>query len=489
MKRLDIIKALCMTDYNAYVNYVQGDSWVNSRFHRFLCTKVQEFLEEDTGHAIDFLILSCPPQHGKSATITETLPSWYLGKYPDRNVIEVSYNEEYAKKFGRRNRSKIKEFGKEIFDVYVTPDVDTVTAFELNNGKGGMISCGILTGITGNPAHLVIIDDPVKNMAEADSVNRREQVWEEYLASIRTRIKPGGKLILILTRWHEDDLAARIINSEKNVTVINLPLEAEENDPLGRPVGAPLCPELGRDEKWLVDYKAGFLNEAGSRVWNALMQGHPTGLEGNLFKREWWGKYEVSDDSIGNMVDWTMSVDATFKDNDDSDFVAIQVWAKNGANIYLVDAVKRHLNLPDTMREILRLRSLYPQCHRTLIEDKANGSAIISMLRNQIHGIVAVNPKGGKYSRAEAIVGAVESGNVYLPTNRHFTGDFIDECASFPNGAHDDQVDCMTQALNHLVYQKATRPKPMVDDPIMKFFSKKRSRKGYTERGNKISVI
>ena len=142
------------------------------------------------------------------------------------------------------------------------------------------------------------------------------------------------------------------------------------------------------------------------------------------------------------------------------------------------------------MREIIRLRSTYPQCKTTLIEDKANGSAIINMLRKDMTGIIAVEPKGGKVSRANAIVGAIESGNVYLPHNKPFTGEFIEECAAFPNGAHDDQVDCASQALNRLIYNSSEPKKKQVTDPIKKFFPNygKKSKSKYG-RGAEINVI
>ena len=424
------------------------------------------------------------PTHN-SITITETLPSWYLGRNPTHRVIEISYNEDFAQKFGRRNRFKIKEFG-EIFGIETAKSPDSNTEFELSNNIGGMISRGVLSGVTGNPANLMIIDDPIKTREEADSETTRDKIWDEWLNSFRSRLAPGAKVILIMTRWHEDDLAGRIIKNEKNVRVINLPLEAEDNDPIGRSIGDALCPEIGKDNDWLLDFKSVYLTKEGSRAWNALYQGHPTGLEGNMFKREWWRYY----DELPDIVDWVMSVDAAFKDGDDNDFVAIQVWGKREAEIYLIDAVKRHLNLPDTMREIIRLRSTYPQCKTTLIEDKANGSAIINMLRKDMTGIIAVEPKGGKVSRANAIVGAIESGNVYLPHNKPFTGEFIEECAAFPNGAHDDSIDAMTQALNRLIYYSSEPKKKQVTDPIKKFFPNygKKSKSKYG-RGAEINVI
>ena len=165
------------------------------------------------------------------------------------------------------------------------------------------------------------------------------------------------------------------------------------------------------------------------------------------------------------------------------------MWGKSGPDIYLIDAVKKHLNLPDTMREIIRLRNIYPECKITLIEDKANGSAIISIMRKMISGVIAVEPRGGKYSRASAIVGSVESGNVYLPKGKPFVGDFIDECSAFPNGAHDDQVDCMSQALARLIYHAAELKRVKPVNPIDKMFPGLKKTGKKTGRGSKINVV
>lgn len=484
-----LFRAFLMSDYSAYCQYVHNGNWKPTKFHKYICDIAQDFIEKDTGHAFDILILSTPPQHGKSMTISETLPSWYLGRHPKNRVIEVSYAEDFARRFGRRNRQKIEDFGSEIFNIKLgNPNTDL--DFELENQIGGMISRGIMSGITGQRANLIIIDDPIKNRREADSETIRDSIRDEFLNSMLTRMAVGGKIIIIMTRWHEDDLAGWVINNFDNVTVVNLPVEAEENDLLGRKVGEALCPEIGKDDEWLVDFKKAYLSKEGSRSWNALFQGHPTALEGSMFKREWWQFY----DELPEVAEMIMSVDAAFKDGEDNDFVAIQVWGKVNADMYMVDRVKRHLNLPDTMREIVRLRGMYPQCKITLIEDKANGSAIIDMLRKQMTGIIAVNPLGGKVARANAVVGAVESGNVHLPNpdKKKWVNEYIDEFAKFPNGEHDDEVDCSTQAWNRLIYHTSQIKKIAKKSPIEMYFPEynKRSKKGdLVGRRSKINVV
>lgn len=482
---VDAYKAILQTDYCAYCEYV-NEGWIPSRFHRYVCEHVQEFVETDTGHAYDVLVIGSPPQHGKSMTVTETFPSWYLGRNQKKRVMVASYNSDFAERFGRKNRQKIKEYGGQIFGIELADVPNSATNFELSNHTGGMLSGGILSGITGNKADIFIIDDPVKTQEEADSPTTKQKIWTEFLSSVASRMSPGGKIIIIMTRWNEEDLAGKVISNLPHVTVMNFPLEAEEDDILGRKPGEALCPEIGKDDKWLDDFKLNMLSKEGRRTWNALYQGHPVAMQGNLINRKWWQYY----DELPYIQEWLMSVDAAFKDGDDNDFVAIGVFGKTGANMYLVDLVKKHLDFPSTMREIERLRGMYSECKITLIEDKANGSAIIQMLRKTMHGIIAVNPIGGKVSRVNAILGAVESGNVYLPVNKPFTEDFVDECAAFPNGKHDDQVDMFSQALNRFIYHKAETPIAKMKNSLEECFPGLRKPKSdAVGKGETINVI
>ena len=443
--RNELQKELCRRIYSDYVEYVHEGRWIKGKAVSYICNKVQEFIEKDTGHAFDILVLSIPPQHGKSMTITETLPSWYLGKFPTKRIIEASYSEDFAQLFGRRNLRKIEQFGKELFNIE-KGKIANNTEFELSNGIGGMISRGILSGVTGRPADLMIIDDPVKNRQEADSKTYRDRVWAEWNDSFKSRLSFGAKVIIIQTRWHEDDFAGRIIKNEKHVTVINLKCEADENDPLGRNLGEALCPEIGKGDAWLKDFKSSFTTKEGSRTWNALYQGSPTPDDGNIFKRKWFRYYK----ELPTLPYMLISVDATFKDKEDNDFVSIQVWGKKNAEFYLIDRVKEHLGFTETLNVIRQLRNKYKKSSAILIEDKANGSAIIQVLQREFSGVVPINPEGGKIARANAVSASIESGNVYLPEKADWLYDYINELVAFPNAEHDDDVDCTTQALNRL---------------------------------------
>ena len=487
-------RSVLQTDYCEYVKYVHQGSWKKTPFHRFLCGYVQNFVERETNLPYEILVITTPPQHGKSQSITETLPSWYLGRHPSKHVIEISYNEDFAIKFGRRNKRKIEEFGDDIFGVKIAKDNNRAVEFETTE-HGGMLSRGIGTGVTGQPADLMIIDDPIKNKKEAFSKSRRDLIYEEWLMSFKTRLAPGAKVVIIMTRWHEDDLAGRLLAEEENIKLLRFPCECEDEDSavekkLGRKIGDALCPEIGKGNEWLAEYKKGLVSREGSMTWNALFQGRPTAMEGNVIERDWWDYYGkgCKIEELPQINTWVMSVDAAFKDEDQSDFVAIQVWGKTHADIYLIDAVKKHLSFPDTIVEIRRLRAMYPECKTTLIEDRANGSAIIRMLRYEMTGIIPVQPIGSKMARVQAILGAIESGNVHLPKDKRFTGDFVEECSAFPNAAHDDQVDCMSQALNRLIYQRGTAQPKKQKNPFDELFPQWAAKKNKNGHG-RVRVI
>lgn len=428
------------------------------------------------------------PTHN-SETVTATFPAWYLMRNPDKNVILVSYGDLLAQRFGKKNLDKVKEFGS-LFGVKLDRSKRNAQNFCIAGREGSLLSAGYGSGLTGNPASLIVIDDPVKNRMEADSETDRNKKWSDYIDSIESRICAGGKIILIMTRWHEDDLAGRLIEHYADrTTVINLPCEAEEEDPLGRKVGDALCPEIGKDNDWLKDFKKAHMSEEGVRSWNALYQGHPSAREGNMLRREWWQYYQRSDWENGRIEfdNMLLSVDATFKDGAKNDYVAIEVWAKSRNSIYLVDLVNEHLDFPSTMRKIKLMKAKYPQAFITLIEDKANGTGIIQMLKKDIMGIIPVNPDASKEARVNAVAPVVEAGNVYLPKDCGFTFKFVDQCASFPNAKHDDMVDAFSQAVSRLAFSRTVRKLERQAKKGDRYFSLPHLKK--TGKGEKINVI
>lgn len=447
-------RELARRSYTEYLAYTGGDGWKRTRFSSFVSRKIQEFIETDTGNAYDILLLEAAPQHGKTMCVTEALPSWYLGKFPDKRVILASYNDDTAERFARRNKEKIRDFGGSLFGVEIGK-VDRATEFEIDGTCGRFISRGMMAGVTGNPANLLLIDDPIKNRQEADSQATRNKLWGEWLNSFKSRLAAGAKVIVILTPWHEDDIAARLLKSETNITLLRFPVEAEENDALGRKPGEPLAPELGKDANWLAQFKATYLADpqGGARAWSALYMCSPRVESGNLVNRSWWKYFDPEEvRAFGTEI---ISVDAAFKGKEDNDYVAITVWGKLGNNYYCRYCLNRHLDFPGTVAAIRQVRLLYPNARTVLIEDKANGSAIIATLQQEMF-CVAVNPRGGKEARVNAVSAAIESGHVYLPLNAAWVEPFIDQWTAFPAAKHDDMVDSGSQALSYLIYASGT---------------------------------
>ena len=445
--------------YAEYLPYVHGKTWRKTRMSRYLASEMQAFLEEDTGHAYDILVIEAPPQHGKSLTLTESLPSWILGKWPEKRIILGSYNDETAERFCRRNKEKVTAFGEKLFNIQIGR-INRATEFELEGHLGRLISRGIMGGVTGNPADIMIIDDGIKNRSEADSPSYRSKLWDEWQNSFKSRLAAHAKVIVIGTPWHEADYMATMLQTEDNIRLIRLPVEAEENDPLGRAVGEPLCPELGKDKTWLEQFKKSYMSdpEGGQRAWTALYQCSPRVEGGNLVQRSWWKTYNPKE--VTAFATEVISVDAAFKDADSNDFVAITVWGKLGNDYYLRYCLNRHLDFTSTLAAIRQVKTLYPSARSVLIEDKANGSAIINVLQKEMF-CIPVNPKGGKVSRVNAVSAAIESGHVYVPEDAPWLSEYLDQWSAFPAGAHDDMVDSSSQALSYLLYSSGGTSAPV----------------------------
>lgn len=497
----ELLRRKLRKDYGSYVAYT-NPGFCMTHFHRYLCDQIQEFLEmPPTGKAMDILLLSVPPQHGKSYTVTETLPSWYLGKHPEDGVIICSYDGTFAEAFSRRNRDKFKEYGEDIFGITLSDSVQGVALWETSK-QGRCRAAGLKAGITGYGAELFIIDDPIKNKEQAQSETVLSKIHSELGPSVQSRIHPGGKLIAIQTRWVENDVIGFIEEkwSEYIWKSINLPCECEdpENDPLGRKLGEALMgehlgdynlpPKIANDNKWLASKKKLVIAGDGEYTWNALYQGHPSAQEGNLFNTGHWQLYNRDTIQPTDFDYLCLSIDATFKKTETSDMVAMELWGLRQNHAFLYKLVNKRMGFVETTHRIERFLDDFPMIDELIIEDKANGSAIIDTLKYNTKAppIVGVNPMGGKYSRAQAVSPFVASLAVHIPNdftaaeNKEIEWDgpdgaylsgtdkFIIQHAKFPFMKHDDMVDADTQALTRLI-KLITGEEPMPDKNYLVF--------------------
>lgn len=410
------------------------------------------------------LIIVMPPQEGKSQRVTRRFPTWMLTERPDTRIAIASFEHSTARRWGRAIRDDIRGNGPKL-NLRIRDDLSAQSEWQLSGYEGGVYAVGIGGALTGRPVDLLVVDDPIKDRRQADSVTYREAVWDWWTDVASTRLAPGAPVVLILTRWHDDDLAGRLLAAEDGDQwrVIRIPAQADQAegavDPLGREVGEFLDSARGRTlEQW-----ARIKVRSGSRTWNALYQGRPSSAEGDMFKRADWRQYDVApwvtrDDGsrvVTNFDDLLMSWDMTFKDTEGTDMVVGQVWMRRGADAFLLDQVRDRMDFVRTLQEFRQLAARWPQALLKLVEDKANGPAVISMLGRTVPGIVPEEPQGSKTARAAAVSPLVEAGNVWLPSPElaPWVGDFIEEAAGFPTAAHDDQVDGMSQGLNRLVLQ------------------------------------
>lgn len=403
------------------------------------------------------LIISMPPQEGKSQRTSRRFPLWALTQNPDLRIAIASYEHGVARRWGRAIRDDITQH-QDALGIRVRDDLSAQHEWQLADHDGGVYAAGIGGALTGRPVDLLIIDDPVKDRAQADSPTYRQNTWDWWTDVGSTRLAPGAPVVLILTRWHHDDLAGRLLAAEDGHRwrVVNIPAEAGDDDPLGREPGEFMQSARGRTvEQW-----QRIRTQVGPRTWASLYQGQPSPASSGIFPAEWprytTRPYLEQPDGARRVLDnfdtVIQSWDLAFKDTDSSDYVVGQVWGRAGHQAWLLDMVRARLDFTATIQAIQDMRARWPQARAVFIEDKANGPAVITSLSTRVPGIIPVEPDGGKYARAVAIQPFTAAGNVLLPDPAllpavvHLT----EEAADFPNGQHDDTVDALTQALNRL---------------------------------------
>lgn len=401
-------------------------------------------------------LVSTAPRHGKSELISFWFPIWLLVRDPSTKIILCSHTADLAAHFGRRIRNYIESNQEELgihFPEVGTRRTTAAHRWELEEG-GGLMTAGVGGPIVGRGAHALIIDDPIKNAEEARSEVIREKHMQWWQETAIHRLEPGGFVVIVATRWHYDDLLGRLHKLSDTgeglpFDILNLPALAEENDPLGRIVGDPLWPERF-DLAALEDIRKGMTPYG----WSALFQQRPTPEEGGAIKRSWWRYHQSDPQVLHDEADVVIqSWDTAFKDLAKSDYTVGQIWARKGADFYLLDQYRARTDAPTTIQKIQEFAAKYPKARAKLIEDAANGPAIYQMIHRKTPGVILVKTKGkSKDTRLSAVAPLIEAGNVYIPEESvgHWIAEFKEELSAFPNGVNDDQCDATSQALNYL---------------------------------------
>ncbi len=386
------------------------------------------------------LVISMPPRHGKSWLTSLYTPAWYLSMWPNRNVILTSYEASFAASWGRQVRNFLNEHQSSL-GIHLAEDSQAADRWNTVQG-GAMVSVGAGGAITGRGGNLILVDDILKNWEEASSETIRQKHIDWFNSTLYTRAEPGASIVILMTRWHERDLAGYLLNEHQDSwEEVRLPALAEDNDPLGRNLGGALCPQR-YDEDALNRIK----QAVGTQMFNALYQQRPAPAEGNIIKRSWWKYYQtVPSDLHGHCI----AVDLTFGASTTSDYTVMTVWGLKGADRYMLDMVRARMTFTEQITALQNLCQKWPMATAKYVEDAANGKALIDTLRSKIGGLIAVKPDGSKEARAQSVSPLIESGNVYLPlpSNAIWVQDVIEEWAVFPSGKNDDIVDSMVIAL------------------------------------------
>lgn len=411
-----------------------------------------------------YLTIEATVRHGKSSLCSEWTPPWYLGCFPDRRVILASYEADFAASWGGKARDILEEHGH-LYGVKVDPASSSRDRWDILGAPGGMITAGVGGAITGRGADLLLIDDPFKNADEALSQTIRDKRWDWLQSTALTRLEPGGIAIVTMARWHEDDFIGRLHNPEYTPPGkwkrIRLPALAEENDPLGREPGDALWPERYSRER-LEEIRS----ERGTYWFGALYQQAPTPLGGGIFGRKHFRTWNRSDDgktyllrreadgevehvpvkSCTRMQLWDLAVSTRTT----ADFTVCQTWdVTPGKDLLLIDQLRLRVEGAE------HLAMLHAEYARQLpawvgIERVAYQLALVQAARRDGLPVRELVPDTDKVSRALTAAARYEGHAVFHPPapDAPWLGDFEAELLAFPNGSHDDQVDCVSYAAS-----------------------------------------
>jgi predicted phage terminase large subunit-like protein len=437
---------------------------------------ITEHLEAVSRGQIKNLLINIPPRHMKSLAVAVFWPCWEWIDHPERRWLFASYAATLSIRDSLKCRRLIESdwYQRNWGDRFrLTSDQNTKGRFE-NDRSGYRLATSVSGTATGEGGDRIVIDDPHNvNESESDTIRHSVLDWWDTVMSTRLNDPKTGARVIVMQRVHEDDLSGHLL-AQGGYEHLCLPAEYEAGRSMITSIGwsdpRTVDEELLWPERFGVTEIETLKRSMGSYAAAGQLQQRPAPAEGGLFKRHWWRYWKLSGTSlppvpvrlpsgeIANVqaIDLPAQFDAVgqswdmaFKDLVSSDYVVGQVWGKKRADCFLLDQTKERLDFPGTLRAVRSLSERWPAAALKLVEDKANGSAVIATLKHELSGLVPVNPEGGKEARASAVSPQVESGNVYLPhpALKHWVTGFIEECASFPNAKHDDQVDGMTQIL------------------------------------------
>ena len=435
----------CADNFLPFVNEMWS-AFIHGKHHEIMAEAFERVAKGD----LKRLIINMPPRHTKSEFASYLLPAWFLGKYPDKKIIQTAHTAELAVGFGRKVRNLVNSKDYKSIFTDVSLQADSKAAGRWNTNKGGeYFAIGVGGAVTGKGADLLIIDDPHSEQEGASSdINVFNRTYEWYTSGPRQRLQPKGSIVVVMTRWHQKDLTGQVVDASvkrggaDQWEVIELPAIL--------PSGSPLWSEF-----WKLEELEALRSELPSSKWMAQYQQDPTAEEGALVKREWWQEWDYNEPPQCEFV--IQSWDTAFLKTQRADYSACTTWGvfykenkeegKYTPNIILLDAYKERLEFPELKKVSMeKYRAYNPDAF--IIEAKAAGMPLIFELRQMGIPVQEYTPSRGndKISRVNAVSDLFASGVVWAPKTR-WAEEVIEEFAAFPNAEHDDLVDSSTQAL------------------------------------------
>lgn len=442
-------------DYNSYADFKRlfWRNYQDAPHQRAIEQKLEQvarYLLTDGREGISRLMIFMPPRHGKTQNVSRFFPAWLLGRNPDLRLILASYGATLAQRNSRfiRNLIDTDTYRTEVQNIRLASGSAAADIWDIEGYNGGAIAVGVGGGITGHGGNLIVIDDPVKSRAEAESETYRERTYDWYVNDLLTRLEePGGAIVLMLTRWHTDDLAGRLLTDEADLwDILSLPALAEADDPIGRAEGAAL---------WEERYPAAVLQarreRMGEYAFAALYQQTPLPVGGRLFDTE---KIEVVD-YVPECAKIVRFYDLAVTEKTRADYtVGLRLGITSDERPVILDVYRAQRELPDVHEAIVQNAGIDGSATRIRLEAEKAGIVQLQFLlrdaRMHRYAIGAVPPEGDKYTRAAPVAARVNAGRVMM-VKAGWNRALLDELSTFPLGSHDDQVDALSGAYTALV--------------------------------------
>ena len=430
------------------------------RHIKLLCSKLQGVVDGDIKRLMVFL----PPRSSKSLICSKLFPAWYIGNFANHEIMSVSHSDQLASDFGRTVRDIVntEKFQRIFKGVALRSDVKAAGKWKTNK-NGSYYAAGVRSQVAGRGANIALLDDV---MSEEDSFSQtgRKYIKEWYPAGLRTRLMPNGSIIIINTRYHYDDLCGWLLKQEKTAEqstypweVISIPawLNEEAAELLDLPVGSSYFPEWKSDEILRIDEQE-IRASNGARYWNSLYMQDPSPDDGGIIKKKYINWWEYEDPPECQFI--IQTYDTAFSTSKQADYSVIQTWGifhdydedyGHSSHLILLGNTRGRYEYPELRRIAQELyRDFRPDV--CIIERKASGQSLIQDMRRAGLPVLDYLPDKDKVARVYASTPMMEAGRVWLPKNKIWADDLFSECMSFPNGSHDDQVDCLTMAIHYM---------------------------------------